>query len=321
MANISVLHQIDTNHEELIHDSQADFYGKRLATCSSDAKIKIFSLNGNQSKLITELNGHDSAVWNLDWSHPEHGNLLASCSYDRKVIIWQEINGNWEKIKEHKEHDSSVNSVQWAPREYGLMLACASSDCSITILKRTADEDWESRKIQGAHAVGVNAISWAPPISSVSTIYRPSSGQPGSGDTSTIMNKPTLVKRFVSGGCDSYVKIWKYVEESDKWIEERLLDGHSDWVRDVAWAPSIGLPKWYIASCSQDKKVVIWTNNEGPNNHEWECKTLHEFNDIVWHVSWSVMGNILAVSFGENKVSLWKEDLNGEFRCISDVTT
>lgn len=203
------------------------------------------------------------------------------------------------------------------------MLACASSDGSISILRHTADQDWESRKIPNAHSVGVNAISWAPPISSVSTIYRPTSSgtAPGSGDSATMLNRPTLVKRFVSGGCDSLVKIWKYVEESEKWVEERQLDAHTDWVRDVAWAPSIGLPKWYIASCSQDKRVIIWTNNEGPNGNEWESKVLNDFNDIVWHVSWSVMGNILAVSCGENRVSLWKEDMNGDFRIISDVTT
>lgn len=239
------------------------------------------------------------------------------------MIIWKEVNGKWEKHYEYREHDSSVNSVQWAPREFGLMLACASADGSISILKRTTDDDWESRKMPNAHNVGVNAISWAPPISSVSTIYRPTHNNPnmpGSGDSSSGLNKPALVKRFVSGGCDSLVKIWRYVEESDKWIEERQLDAHSDWVRDVAWAPSIGLPKWYIASCSQDKKVIIWTNNDGPNGNEWESKVLHDFHDIVWHVSWSVMGNILAVSSGENKVSLWKEDMNGDFRCISDMT-
>lgn len=240
------------------------------------------------------------------------------------------MNGNWEKMKEYKGHGSSVNSVQWAPREFGLMLACASSDQSISILKHTADNDWEPRKIPRAHGVGVNAVSWAPPISSVSTVYRPRNasssgggggggGAPGSGDSAALLHRPSLVKRIVSGGCDSLIKIWKY-DESDEWVLERQLEGHTDWVRDVAWAPSIGLPKWYIASCSQDKSVIIWTNNDGPNGTEWESKVLN-FNDIVWHVSWSVMGNILAVSCGENQVSLYKEDMNGEFRSISDVPT
>jgi len=282
------------------------------------------------------------AVWQVDWSHPEFGNLLASCSYDRRVIIWREKQGDWEKVKEYRDHDSSVNSVQWAPREFGLILACASADGSISILRRGSHSDWVSRKILNAHQIGVNAISWALPISSVSTIYRPqtnpsnnaastglnasqnttslTNSTTAAGDTATVLSKPALVQRFVSGGCDSLIKIWKYIQESDKWVEERTLDGHSDWVRDVAWAPSIGLPKWYIASCSQDKKVIIWTNSEGPNGHEWESKVLNDFDEIVWHVSWSVMGNILAVSSGENRISLWKEDMNGEFRCISDAT-
>lgn len=114
------------------------------------------------------------------------------------------------------------------------------------------------------------------------------------------------------------VKIWKYVEEDDKWIEDQKLEAHSDWVRDVAWAPSVGLPKSYIASCSQDRRVIIWSNSM-ESGSTWSTTVLHTFDDVVWHVSWSVMGNILAVSGGDNKVSLWKEAANGEWTCISDL--
>ena len=34
-------------------------------------------------------------------------------------------------------------------------------------------------------------------------------------------------------------------------MEEQKLDAHRDWVRDVAWAPSVGLQRSIIASCSQ----------------------------------------------------------------------
>ena len=53
----------------------------------------------------------------------------------------------------------------------------------------------------------------------------------------------------------------------------------------------------------------------------WTPKTLHTFDDVVWHVSWSVSGNMLAVSGGDNKVSLWKEDIQGNWNCISDVSS
>ena len=143
------------------------------------------------------------------------------------------------------------------------------------------------------------------------------------------------MKRFVSGGCDNLVKVWRYVSfsgnfsalylayflftsrEDKEWVEEAKLEGHSDWVRDAAWAPSIGLPRTTIASCSQDRRVILWTNDG--TSSSWNQRVLHTFEDVVWHVSWSVTGNILAVSGGDNKVSLWKETVEGQWVCISDV--
>ncbi|KAI3369575.1 hypothetical protein L3Q82_024384 [Scortum barcoo] len=134
--------------------------------------------------------------------------------------------------------------------------------------------------------IGCNAVSWAPAVVPGSLIDQPS-GQ-----------KPNYVKRFVSGGCDNLVKLWK--EEDGQWKEDQKLEAHSDWVRDVGWAPSIGLPTSTIASCSQDGHVFIWTCDD-PAGNTWTAKLLHKFNDVVWHVSWSITGNILAVSGGDNK--------------------
>ena len=48
-------------------------------------------------------------------------------------------------------------------------------------------------------------------------------------------------------------------EESDSWVTEEKLEAHTDWVRDVAWCPSVGLPISRIASCSQVMSVTIAT--------------------------------------------------------------
>ena len=45
---------------------------------------------------------------------------------------------------------------------------------------------------------------------------------------------------------------------------------------------------------------MIWMNDG--KSSSWEPQILHKFNDVVWHVSWSITGNILAVSGGDNKV-------------------
>ncbi|RZF32979.1 hypothetical protein LSTR_LSTR008692 [Laodelphax striatellus] len=299
---VSVMNTIDTGHEDLIHDAEMDYYGLRLATCSSDHSIKIYNLKSGTQSLIADLKGHYGPVWQVAWAHPKYGNLLASCSYDRKVIIWKE-SGEWTKLYEYNNHDSSVNSVAWAPHEYGLMLACASSDGTISILTNTTDaSSWDAKKISNAHTIGCNAISWSPATSPLPTL------DPGNS------LKSNNVRRLVSGGCDNLVKIWK--EEGDRWVEETKLEVHSDWVRDVAWAPSIGLPRSTIASCSQDRRVIIWTSEDNIN---WTSTILNTFDDVVWNVSWSLTGNILAVSGGDNKVSLWRENNEGQWICISEV--
>jgi protein transport protein SEC13 len=78
-------------------------------------------------------------------------------------------------------------------------------------------------------------VSWAPSVASTSE------------------NQQTLVpqKRFVTAGSDNLVRIWTFDEEAKKWSEEDVIKGHEDWVRDVAWAPNIGLPGMHIASASQ----------------------------------------------------------------------
>ncbi|XP_071960229.1 protein SEC13 homolog [Antedon mediterranea] len=301
---VSVISTVDTAHEDMIHDAQMDYYGVRLATCSSDRSVKIFDVINGQQTLVADLRGHEGPVWQVAWAHPMYGNILASCSYDKKVIVWREASGSWEKIYEHGDHDSSVNSVQWAPKEFGLVLACGSSDGSVSILTYNENQ-WSSTKIKEAHSIGCNAVSWAPAVVPGSLIEPPST------------QRPNIAKRLVTGGCDNLVKIWK--EDNGEWTEEHKLEAHSDWVRDTAWCPSIGLPQSTIASCSQDGRVIIWTCDSSTGN-TWNPKILSKFNDVVWHVSWSVTGNILAVSGGDNKVSLWKESLEGQWECVSDVS-
>jgi len=297
----STVTSIDTQHEDSIHDVQSDYYGKRVATASSDRTVRI--LDTQTSAVVAELRGHAGPVWQVSWAHPKFGSILASCSYDRKVIIWKEVSANtWSKIHEYENHDSSVNSVQFAPHEFGLSLACASSDGTISILTHKG-ENWDSEKIPQAHQIGVNAVSWAPAIA------------PGAIVSSS--NNTAPVKRLVSGGCDNLAKIWRYSEQENGWRQEEALDQHTDWVRDVAWAPNIGLPSNTVATCSQDGTVVIWSQDL--NSNRWDKKVLPKFPDVVWRVSWSVAGNILAVSTGDNKVTLWKENLDNEWKCISQL--
>lgn len=300
---VNLLSTVNTDHEDMIHDAQMDYYGRRLATCSSDKSVKIYDVSADNYKLSANLRGHDGPVWQVSWAHPMFGNMIASCSYDRKVIIWKEVGSEFQQLYESQHHDSSVNSISWAPHEYGLILVCGSSDGAVSFISTTGDGSWSVTKIPNAHScIGCNCVTWAP---SVDCLVE--DGRPG----------VHYKKRIASGGCDNLVKIWVHNEAENKWDEEETLDGHSDWVRDVAWASNCGMRDSILASCSLDCRVIIWRKQDGAEG--WTNQVLHKFNDAIWHLSWSLAGNILAVSGADNKVSLWKEALDGNWVCISDV--
>jgi len=297
---------VDTRHEEMIHDVQLDYYGRRMATCSSDRMIKIFEIGPSTPILTAELRGHEGPVWQVAWAHPKFGNMLASASYDRKVILWKEITKNkWSIFYEYTGHRLSVNSIAWAPHEFGQMLATGSSDGCISILVVKEDGEVTSSSFD-AHSIGVNAISWAPAAFGSYSLLKPST-QAG-----------PLVKRLVSGGCDNVVSIWKS-ETPELWEKEEDLCYHKDWVRDVAWAPNIGLPTSTIASCSQDGCLVIWVKEENSKFKRAHSTEPKAENGAMWRVSWSLTGNILAVSSSDNKVSLWKESSDGKWKQISTL--
>jgi protein transport protein SEC13 len=89
----------------------------------------------------------------------------------------------------------------------------------------------------------------------------------------------------------------------------------------------------------QDRLCVIWSQDETGN---WKSKELPKFPAPVWRVSWSITGerklmifigrsnnlfyyfsatgNILAVSSGDNRVTLWKEVADGDWKVVSAVT-
>jgi hypothetical protein len=78
----------------------------------------------------------------------------------------------------------------------------------------------------------------------------------------------------------------------------------------------------------QDKTVLIhtrpsptspWTSTQLLPSAP-DSKDPH-FPDAVWRVSWSLAGNILAVSCGDGKVSLWKEGVGRGWECVSDFSS
>lgn len=183
-----------------------------------------------------------------------------------------------------------VNSISWAHHEHGLRLASGSKDGYVNILSFIKG-NWKHLKFH-AHKEGVNGVSWAP--------YLTNSGE----------------LKLVTGGSDKLVKIWKS-NANDKWTVINEFNKHTSKVNDVQWSPFEGVPRNVIASASQDGVVYIWTQDILISD-EWNYfKIDFAENEIIWRVSWSPEGNILAISSGDGNVTLWKECLDNNWKNIT----
>ena len=174
-----------TGHEELIHDMKYDFYGRYVATASSDQHIKVFDLDAASSTwFLNDLwKAHDSLVVKLSWAHPEFSSakILASCSYDRTVKIWQEmpdeLHGSgrrWTKLATLAvELYGPIYDVQFAPPHLGLKLACVASDgivrmyesmepSDLTVWSLTAEIPILSLQLPGKNLQSSFCMEWCP---------------------------------------------------------------------------------------------------------------------------------------------------------------
>ena len=61
--NVDLL-SIEAN--EVQHDAVLDYYGRRLATCSSDKTIKIFEVEGDKHTLVETLRGYVTTTSLMD---------------------------------------------------------------------------------------------------------------------------------------------------------------------------------------------------------------------------------------------------------------
>lgn len=286
------------------HDAQFDHYGKRLATASSDHTVNVFEVGTDSARKVAELRKHEGPVWQVAWAHPRFGSVLASCSYDRRVLVWQEGPQGWRVSHEVREHTRSVNSVAFAPHEYGLVLASGSSDGTVVVSTWLEGDRWQHDKVD-LEAGGVNAVSWAPAIAPMSLLRAPVATPNAPGAAAA--GSAAAPRQFAAACCDGTIRIVAQDEHTKAWRQTAALEsGHSDWVRDVAWAPAIGAAVSTLASCGQDCTVVIWTKGAGADAR-WTPRPLSKFDEVVWRVSWSPSGNTLSVACGDNTVSLWRE--------------
>ena len=94
-------------------------------------------------------------------------------------------------------------------------------------------------------------------------------------DTYFLFSSPLLFKVLLTAPC--------YSDDKGVWEMEAQLEGHTNWVRDVAWAPDTGFTTSTIASCCHDGKVIIWQCKD-LDKAAWDSKVniLYKHSLMFW---------------------------------------
>jgi len=292
---MKVFRRFKSKHDDYIHDIAYDFYGKRLATCSSDRKIKIWDQNSVSEWKMTEeiTGGHSGSVYKLSWAHPEFGQILASCSSDRAVNIYEErVDSRSQKSKwrlqcKLSESRDSVQDIQFAPRQMGLKLATCSLDGRVRI--------YESNDV-------MNLSAW-PLVQEF---------EAGKKDCYSISwNSSLFDPPMMAVACANTLRIWECHSQSQRWQVVCDFDGFTDPIHHVAWAPNMGRTYHLIATASKDGIVRIHKLFVPKNKlqYQYECVAkLTEHKAEVWRVSWNLSGTMLASTGDDGACRLWKND-------------
>lgn len=320
-------------HEDLVHDIAYDFYGKRMATCSSDQCVKIFDNIEGQWEINDTWRAHDSAIIKISWASPEFGQVIATGSYDGTVKIFEEdtrestnSGKRWKRKYTISEFQGPLYDIEFAPSHLGLKLASIASDGVFRIHE----------------ALDPNTMSYWSPVGEINILTR----QPNRTLQSAfaLSWSPSMFSKEYVAVCvleDAYIL---QKDRTGKYVKVVQLPEHKGLIRDVAWAPSMGRNYQLIATASKDGFVRIFkvtskstmreVGDNNNNNYEEDdngsrqtnalnVELLSKFGDHqgeVWRVSWNLTGTILASAGDDGKVRFWKSSYSSEFQCMAVVS-
>ena len=306
----------ESGHHDLINDVAFDFYGRRLATCSSDHTVKVWDQNEQgQWQCTCTWRAHSGAVWKVTWAHPEFGQVLATCSFDRTAAVWEEIVSDassdhhqttWIRRAPLVDWRTSISDVRFSPRCMGLQLATVSADGVIRIYEAMDVMNlstWSLEHELNMRCAG-SCISWSPAPSFLSQLLAAGSEEP-----------PNATNPHTGG---AKVLVFEYSKSARKWSKVQNLTAITDKVHDIAFAPNMGRSFHVLGIASSAVQIVALTppaDGSGPLEVR-ELARLEDHRSVVWRVAWSITGTILGSSGDDGCVRLWKANYLNHWKCV-----
>ncbi|XP_037295245.1 nucleoporin SEH1 [Manduca sexta] len=338
-SNMFESETICADHKDLIHDVAYDFYGERMATCSSDQYVKVWDSDGRGGwRLSASWKAHHGSVWKVTWAHPEFGQVIATCSFDRTAAIWEEVGDaassgsekglhTWLKRSNLVDSRTSVTDVKFGPKHLGLLLVTCSADGIIRIYEAPDVMNLAQWTLQHEipTKVSISCLSWNPSLSRVGNPPMLAVGSDEPNTSNAVANVPS----DKGTACNGKVFIYEYSETSRRWTRTECLSSVQEPVNDIAFAPNLGRSFHLLAVATKDVRIIkleplaeaaASSNGGGAGPVRFKAEVLAAFDEhysCVWRVSWNVTGSLLASSGDDSCVRLWKMQYLNQWKCVA----
>ncbi|MEB3283574.1 MAG: AAA-like domain-containing protein [Lyngbya sp.] len=327
-------------HQGAIWEISISRDGQMFASASGDKTVKLWNFEG---ELLNTFIGHQSTVWGVAF-HPE-GNMIASGSIDETVRLWK-LNG--QQILTLEAHQASVWDVEfaWLKDENGQKNPIIVSGSADNTIKLWTTDGKLIKTLEGhqGEVMEIEISSGGNQIASVSAdktvrlwTIEGNLLKTFKGHQSTIRGVAFAEddRTLISTGDDQKTIFWK-----NKNPFSRLLQGHKGTIWQVNFSPDGKT----LASSSSDNTVKLWSDNgtlketiegrrisiQSTQNYTsglediraiakndgkielWSSgKRIDSFSahsTLIWDVSWSSDGQMLASSSDDQTAKLWNID-------------
>jgi WD40 repeat protein len=243
-----------TGHADWVRAVAVIPNGLRAISASDDHTLKIWDIETGAAELTIDTYG--DWVWAL--AVTPDGRYAISASDDRTLKIWDLERGTVERML--KGHSAEVNAVAVAPD--GRVLVSGSDDRTLRVWDLSRGTEVGILK---GHTAKVNAVAVTPngrhaiSASADDTLRVWELEQSGAAQPRTVTARAYRVRglavtpdgrRVITAFEDYTLKVWDLEHE----VEERSLEGHTDWVNAVAVTPD----GRYAVSASDDHTLKVW---------------------------------------------------------------
>lgn len=265
---MSHIKAFSAGHDELIHDLSYDFYGKRIATCSSDQTIKVFEKvepstqqqlqqapEGPESQpnlpeweLVDSWKAHRTTIVRVNWASPEFGQVLASCSYDGTLKIFEEdpreaknSGRRWTNKATITEFSGPVYDMAFAPSHLGLKIASIDFNGIFRVHEAMDPNNLQNWTLQAPDQKLLSKPASKLRQSSFSLSWCPS----------------MFFKEFIAVAAQDQAYIY-HRSGSGPFSRIATFPGRQTLIRSIAWAPSMGRGFQTIAIGYNNGKIEIY---------------------------------------------------------------